>query len=84
MNDEQFTRASKIQTELKKLQREEDVWRTELTAPSKLGYQQGWNNDHPVPFENTIPDDAFSQFRDDQLGRISAKREELMKEFAEL
>lgn len=84
MHEEQFKRAIDIKAQLSKLKREEEVWERELTTPAKLGYRQGWNNGHPVAFDNLIPDEAFKRFRDEQLIRIAATRADLLKAFAEL
>ena len=63
MNKDTLARANALMKERKSIQRELDVWTKELTEKRKLGYLQGWNNDHATKLESNVPDELFDAFR---------------------
>lgn len=84
MRIEQHIAAGKLIKRKNELLSERDIWTKELTKPSKLAYQQGWNNCHVTKFENTISDSLFAVFRGARLRELDISIAEIDLEFAEL
>lgn len=82
MQLEQYQKAQRLFMERANLEREFELWGREVREPSDLGYKQSWNKGHVVDFKNSIPEEDFYAFRKQQMDRISARLEEIQKEFA--
>jgi len=84
MNDEQFKRATQLKNEKFNISKELEVWERELTKPSKLGYLQGWNNNHATELKTNIPVEVFDGFRLVSMNALKLRLTEIEQEFKEI
>lgn len=84
MNDAQLKAATKLKEEYRKIKQELEVWEKELTGQHKLGYLQGWNNNHPVELETSIPAEIFHGFRTASMNALRLRLADIDREFAEI
>lgn len=84
MNEAQLKAANKLKDEQHKIRRELEVWEKELTGPHKLGYLQGWNDNHATKLETSIPAEIFNGFRAASMNALRLRLADIEKEFAEI
>jgi len=84
MNEDQFKAASNMKEEQRKIRQELEVWEKELTGPHKLGYLQGWNNNHATKLETSIPAEIFHGFRAASMNALRLRLSDIDRAFAEI
>lgn len=81
MTKEQFLIADKLLKEKSSITNEIEIWERELINRHKLGYLQGWNNNHPVKLETSIPVEIFNGFRTASINALKLRLAEIEREF---
>jgi len=84
MDLDSFNLANKLMDERKKISRELDVWEKELTRTEKIGYLQGWNNNHPVELKSNISKELFDSFRRSAINELELRIINIDNEFSKL
>ena len=84
MNNETHKKATDNLANQLKIERELEIWEKELTKKHKLGYLQGWNNNHAVSLETGITEEIFTGFRCAAMDNLKLKLAWLKSEFNNL
>lgn len=84
MDKDQFNKAKELCRQRTLINVELKIWEDELTSKSKLGYLQGWNNNHPSDLKTNISKGMFEGFRCAAMDNLKLKLVAIEKQFEAL
>ena len=84
MTEDQLKQANKLKRQRAQVMSELKIWEEELTRKEKLGYLQGWNNNHAAQLETNISDGVFDGFRCAAMDNLKLKLVSIDEAFAEI
>ena len=84
MTEDQLNEANKLKEQRDNVLRELDVWEKELTNKDKLGYLQGWTDNHAVKLSTCISDKIFEGFRCAAMDNLKLRLQMINMAFNEI
>lgn len=79
-----YDKATHILKVIQEVERELKIWENELTNKHKMGYQQGWNNNHAAKLDSHVNSELFQGFRQQAIDNLKLYLIDLNKQFDEL